>query len=374
MESIGQLAAGVAHDFNNMLTVIQGHSGMMLDRTNLPPEPLACVQAIYFAAERAAGLTRQLLMFSRKNVMTPKPLDLREVVSDLSKMLKRMLGETVTLEFNPPPELPLVQADAGMVEQVMMNLAVNARDAMPGGGTVTICTDAVELNGAYAQTHPEARLGAFVCLRVSDTGCGMDSATKARIFEPFFTTKEVGKGTGLGLATVYGIVKQHEGWIEVSSEVAKGTTFNVFFPASSEPVKAAKLEPSLAAPVRGGRETILLVEDEQVLREMAHLILQDCGYQVLDAGCGAEALQVWELNSGRIDLVLSDVVMPGGMSGRELAERLLASRPQLRIIFTSGYNVEETNTDFFRQDGAAFLQKPYTRADLAKAVRECLDK
>jgi signal transduction histidine kinase/CheY-like chemotaxis protein/HAMP domain-containing protein len=374
MESIGQLAAGVAHDFNNMLTVIQGHSGMMLARTNLPPEPLACVQAIYFAAERAAGLTRQLLMFSRKNVMTPKPLDLREVVSDLSKMLKRMLGETVTLEFNPPPELPLVLADAGMVEQVMMNLAVNARDAMPGGGTVTISTDTVELNDAYAQTHPEARLGAFVCLRVSDTGCGMDSATKARIFEPFFTTKEVGKGTGLGLATVYGIVKQHEGWIEVSSEVGKGTTFNVFFPASSDPVKAATSQPSLVAPVRGGRETILLVEDEQVLREMAHLILQDCGYQVLDAGCGAEALQVWELNSGRIDLVLSDVVMPGGMSGRELAERLLASRPKLRIIFTSGYNVEETNTDFFRRDGAAFLQKPYTRADLAKAVRECLDK
>ena len=373
MESIGQLAAGVAHDFNNMLTVIQGHSGMMLARTNLPPELLDCAQAIFFAAERAAGLTRQLLMFSRKNVMKPKPLDLRKVVSDLSKMLKRLLGETVTLEFNPPPELPLVQADTGMVEQVIMNLVVNARDAMPKGGTLTISADPVELNDAYVQTHPEARLGAFVCLRVCDSGCGMDPATKARIFEPFFTTKDIGKGTGLGLATVYGIVKQHEGWIEVSSEVGQGSTFNVFFPASSEPVKAPPPEPSLAAPVRGGHETILVVEDEPVLRDMAHLILQDCGYHVLEAGSGAEALQVWERNSGSIDLVLSDVVMPGGMSGRELAERLLASRPQLRIIFTSGYNVEETNTDFFRRDGAAFLPKPYTRGDLAKAVRECLD-
>ena len=195
---------------------------MMLAKPTLPPELLDCAQAIYFAAERAAGLTRQLLMFSRKNVMQPKPLDLREVVSNLSKMLKRVLGEPVTLEFNPPPELPLVQADTGMIEQVIMNLAVNARDAMPKGGTLTISTNPVEMNDAYVQTHPEARLGAFVCLRVSDTGCGMDAATMARIFEPFFTTKEVGKGTGLGLATVYGIVKQHEGWIEVSSEVGQG--------------------------------------------------------------------------------------------------------------------------------------------------------
>jgi signal transduction histidine kinase/CheY-like chemotaxis protein/HAMP domain-containing protein len=374
MESIGQLAAGVAHDFNNMLTVIQGHSGMMLARTNLPSELLNCAQAIYFAAERAAGLTRQLLMFSRKNVMKPEPRDLRKVVSDLSKMLKRLLGETVTLEFNPPPELPLVQADTGMVEQVIMNLAVNARDAMPKGGTLTISTEPVELNDAYAQTHPEARLGAFVCLRVSDTGCGMDSATMARIFEPFFTTKEIGKGTGLGLATVYGIVKQHEGWIEVSSEVGKGSTFNVFFPASSQPVTAPPPEPSLAVPVRGGHETILVVEDEPVLRDMTHLILQDCGYQVLEAGSGAEALQVWDRNPGRIDVVLTDVVMPGGMSGGELAATLMASHPRLGVIFASGYNVEETNTDFFRRGGAVFLQKPYTRTDLAKAVRKCLDK
>ena len=374
MESIGQLAAGVAHDFNNMLTVIQGHAGMLLAKTDLPAAQLDCAQAIYFAAERAAGLTRQLLMFSRKNVMLPKPLDLRAVVGNLSKMLKRVLGETVTLEFNPPPELPLVQADTGMIEQVIMNLVVNARDAMAEGGTLTISTNPVEMNDDYVQTHAEARLGTFVCLRVSDTGCGMDAATMARIFEPFFTTKEVGKGTGLGLATVYGIVKQHEGWIEVSSEIGKGSIFKVFLPANSEPVKAPPPKSALATPVRGGQETILVVEDEPVLRDMAHLILQDCGYRVLEAGCGAEALQVWEGNPGAIDLVLTDMVMPGGMSGRDLVVRLMASHPQLKIIFTSGYNVEESNTDFFRRGGAVFLQKPYSRVDLAQAVRESLDK
>ena len=374
MESIGQLAAGVAHDFNNMLTVIQGHSGMMLSKPTLPPELLDCAQAIYFAAERAAGLTRQLLMFSRRNVMQPKPLDLRAVVGNLSKMLKRVLGEPVTLEFNPPAELPLVQADTGMIEQVILNLVVNARDAMPKGGTLTISTNPVELNDAYVQTHPEARLGAFVCLRVTDTGCGMDATTIARIFEPFFTTKEVGKGTGLGLATVYGIVKQHEGWIEVSSEVGKGSTFNVFFPASSTPVKAASPESPVVAVVQGGRETILVVEDELVLRDMAHLILQDCGYHVLEAGSGADALRVWEQHRDSIDLVLTDVVMPGGMSGKELAVKLRGSHPRLKIIFTSGYNVEDANTDFFRRGGATFLQKPYTRVDLAKAVREVLDE
>ena len=374
MESIGQLAAGVAHDFNNMLTVIQGHSGMMLSKSTLPPELSDCAQAIYRAADRAARLTRQLLMFSRKNVMQPEPVDLREAVNDLSKMLRRVLGETITLEFNPPAELPLVQADIGMIEQVIMNLVVNARDAMAEGGTLTISAHAVEMDEAYVQTHPEARVGAFVCLRVSDTGCGMDAATMGRIFEPFFTTKEAGKGTGLGLATVYGIVKQHEGWIEVSSEVGKGSIFNVFLPATTEPLKAPPPESPVAAPVEGGQETILVVEDEPVLRDMAHLILQDCGYRVLEAGSGAEALEVWERHSQAIDLVLTDVVMPGGMSGRELAARLLASHPIPKLVFTSGYNMEESNTDFFRRSGGVFLQKPYTRADLVKIVREALDQ
>jgi signal transduction histidine kinase/ActR/RegA family two-component response regulator len=374
MESVGQLAAGVAHDFNNMLTIIQGHAGLLLARPGLRPEIKDSVQPIFFAAERAASLTRQLLMFSRKNVIQPKLIDLREVVANMSKMLQRLLGETVTLEFEPPAEIPLVQADTGMVEQVIMNLAVNARDAMPKGGTLAISTIAALVDEAYAQTHPDARTGSFVCLQAQDTGVGMDAATMNRVFEPFFTTKEVGKGTGLGLATVYGIVKQHDGWIEVASEVGLGTVFNVFFPASTEPVEAKAPEALATEEVRRGKETILVVEDERVLRDMAHLILEDCGYKVLVAGTGVEALEVWNQHPGAIDLLLTDMVMPEGLSGMELAEKLLASEPRLKIIFASGYSMDDLDTDFIREGYATFLQKPYTHVSLAKAVRDCLDK
>ena len=373
MESVGQLAAGVAHDFNNMLTVIQGHAGMLLARPATSPALLDSAQAIYFAAERAASLTRQLLMFTRKNVMQPKLLDLREVVANMSKMLQRLLGETVTLAFHPPPQIRLLQGDTGMIEQVIMNLAVNARDAMPKGGTLTVSASVIEITDAYLSTHPEARAGAFVCLRVSDTGCGMDSATMSRIFEPFFTTKEVGKGTGLGLATVYGIVKQHDGWVEVTSEVGIGTTFNVFFPASNAP---AEVKPAAAAPaseVPGGKETILVVEDEPVLREMAHTILENCGYRILEAGSGVEALNVWERHQQSIDLVVTDMVMPEGISGMDLAQRLRIAKPNLKIVFASGYSMDDMDTDFIRNGQAAFLQKPYTHITLAKAVRDCLD-
>jgi signal transduction histidine kinase/ActR/RegA family two-component response regulator/HAMP domain-containing protein len=374
MESVGQLAAGVAHDFNNMLTIIQGHSGMLIAKPSLPAELSDSVQAVYFAAERAANLTRQLLMFSRKNVMQPKPLDLREVVAHLSRMLERLLGETVRLELHAPAFIPLLQGDTGMIEQVLMNLAVNARDAMPRGGKLIISTTAVEVSDAYAATQPEARPGPFVCLRVSDTGCGMDDATMRRIFEPFFTTKEVGKGTGLGLATVYGIVKQHGGWVEVASEIGVGTTFNVFFPASSEPVLAQTTQAAPTEEIRGGEETILVVEDEPVLRDMANIILRDCGYNVLEAATGTEALRVWEQHQGEIHLLLTDMVMPEGMSGMELAQRLLAARPDLKIIFASGYSMDDLDTDFIRDGHAAFLQKPYTHVTLSKAVRDCLDK
>jgi len=374
MESVGQLAAGVAHDFNNMLTIIQGHSGMLLAKSAQKPELLESSQAIYFAAERAANLTRQLLMFSRKNVMQPKLLDLREVVAHLSKMLQRLLGETIRLEFQPPLEIPLVQADAGMLEQVIMNLAVNARDAMPRGGRLSIATSAAELDSNYVQSHPEARAGSFVCLQVTDTGCGMDAATMARIFEPFFTTKEVGKGTGLGLATVYGIVKQHEGWIEVTSEVGKGTSFSVFLPASTKPVEAKAVEDTPIVQAPRGKETILIVEDESVLRDMAQVILRDCGYEILEAGSGREALNVWERHRDRIDLVLTDMVMPEGISGMDLAQRLLEAKPRLKIIFASGYSMDDIDLGFVRKGRAAFLQKPYTHITLAKAVRDCLDK
>ena len=277
MESIGQLAAGVAHDFNNMLTIIQGHSSALLAKPSLPPEMVDPVQAVFFAAERAAGLTRQLLMFSRKNIMQPRPLDLRETVGNMTKLLGRLLGENVTLQFQAPAALPSVSGDTGMIEQVVMNLAVNARDAMPSGGTLTIAIEPVTVDAAYTEMRPDARPGNFLRLRVADTGIGMDTATLGRIFEPFFTTKEVGKGTGLGLATVYGIVKQHEGWIEVNSVPGKGSTFDVFFPADEQPVAPEKKEIAANAPVAGGAETILLVEDEAILREMARDILKDCG-------------------------------------------------------------------------------------------------
>jgi signal transduction histidine kinase len=373
MESVGQLAAGVAHDFNNMLTIIQGHAGMMA-KPNLPQELLDSAQAISYAAERAASLTRQLLMFSRKNVMQPKPLDVRDVMSNMGKMLPRLLGETITLEFNPPAEIPLVQADVGMIEQVVMNLVVNARDAMPQGGRVTISTDAVQINQTYLLAHPEARIGNFVCLCVTDTGCGMDAATRDHIFEPFFTTKEVGKGTGLGLATVYGIVKQHDGWIEVESEPGLGSAFAIFLPATSAPVKARTPDTAMKTKVPGGTETILVVEDEPVLRQMAETILQGCGYKTLQASSGQEALNLWNQHRSSIDLLLTDVVMPEGVSGTDLAVKLIATKPRLKVLFASGYSMDNIDTGFLRKEHANFVQKPYTHASLAKAVRECLDK
>jgi signal transduction histidine kinase/ActR/RegA family two-component response regulator/HAMP domain-containing protein len=374
MESIGQLAAGVAHDFNNMLTIIQGHSSALLAKPSLPPEMLAPVQAVFFAAERAASLTRQLLMFSRKNIMQSKPLDLREIVGNMTKLLGRLLGETITLEFQAPAESPSVQGDPGMIEQVVMNLAVNARDAMPRGGTLAIGIEPVAIDADYAKMRPEARAGDFLRLRVADTGTGMNSATLSRIFEPFFTTKEVGKGTGLGLATVYGIVRQHEGWIEVNSEPGKGATFDVFFPASEETTAPGKTEAAASAPVTGGTETILIVEDEAILREMARDILKDCGYHLLEASTGKAALEVWRAHAGKIDLLLTDMVMPEGISGVDLAERMLADRPDLKILFTSGYTSDEIHAELLTRSQARFLQKPYSHTTLARAIRDCLDR
>ena len=375
MESIGLLAAGVAHDFNNMLTIIQGHSSALLAKPSLPSEVVDSVQAVYFAAERAAGLTRQLLMFSRKNVMQTRPLDLREVVGNMTQMVRRLIGENITLEYQVPEELSSVQADAGMIEQVVMNLAVNARDAMPQGGTLGIGLMTVQVETAHVETHPEARLGCFARLRVSDTGTGMDSATLSHIYEPFFTTKEVGKGTGLGLATVYGIVQQHDGWIEVSSELNKGTAFDVFFPTTEQMVAIEKKQEStLGKPVGGGNETILIVEDEPILREMSRDILKDYGYRLIEASTGKEALEVWRGRAKEIDMVLTDMMMPEGISGVDLAERMLADRPDLKIIFTSGYTSTQINAELLSRSQARFLQKPYSHITLARAVRDCLDR
>jgi CheY-like chemotaxis protein len=307
--------------------------------------------------------------------MRPELLDLHEIVVNMSKMLQRLLGETIALEFQPPVENSFVEGDGGMIEQVVMNLSVNARDAMPRGGRLTIGVETVNLDTAYTETHPQARTGRFVRLRVSDTGTGMDPGTLGRIFEPFFTTKEVGKGTGLGLATVYGIVKQHEGWVEATSEPGIGTMFDVFFPATDKVPSAAKEEKNLTAPVvTGGTETVMIVEDEPILREMARDILEECGYQIIEASSGKEALEVWKRHASKIDLLLTDMVMPGGISGVDLAERLQASQPQLRIVFTSGYAANEVNREVLDKTHARFLPKPYTHDELAQTVRECLDK
>jgi nitrogen-specific signal transduction histidine kinase/CheY-like chemotaxis protein len=373
MESVGQLAAGVAHDFNNMLTVIQGHAGMLMTRPTLPPELRESVQAVSFASERAASLTRQLLLFSRKSVMQPKLLDLREIIGNLTKMLKRLLGESITLEFSPPPEIPFVRGDAGMIEQIIMNLAVNARDAMASRGKLTIDIQVSTIDAGYVQAHPSARTGQFVCLRVSDTGHGMDAQTMNHIFEPFFTTKEAGKGTGLGLATVYGIVKQHEGWIEVFSEVGRGTAFIVFFPSSGETAKAARDIGPSATQVRGGNETILMVEDEPAVLGLGRMILQDCGYRVLEAASGVQAIEIFQAQTEAVHLLLTDMIMPEGLSGIELAQELRARKPALKVIFTSGYSVDELGDNFIGKFGAGFLQKPYTRFTLANAVRARLD-
>jgi len=372
MESIGQLAAGVAHDFNNMLTVIQGHAGMLLARPSLPDETRAAAQAIAYAAERAAGFTRQLLMFSRKNIMQPKLLDLRQVISQMAKLLQRLVGETVELRLDCGEAMPFVLADIGMIEQILMNLVVNARDAMPKGGTVTIGVRPVEVGEEYTRTRADASPGSYARLYVEDTGTGMDPATVKRIFEPFFTTKEVGKGTGLGLATVYGIVKQHQGWIDVTSQLGTGSRFDIYLPASDQPAPEAKADRDAALLARPGNETIPVVEDEPTLRELASGILERSGYRVILAGSGPEALRVWEKHQDQIDLVLTDMVMPEGMSGMDLAQQLRAARPGLKVIVASGYSMEESETVFFSK-GVQYLQKPYTHVTLTKAIRESLE-
>jgi signal transduction histidine kinase/ActR/RegA family two-component response regulator len=374
MESVGQLAAGVAHDFNNMLTIIQGHSGALLAKPTLPRDMLDPLQAVYFAAERAAGLTRQLLMFSHKNVIQSKLLDLREVIGNMTKMLEDLLGETIKLEFFPPSELPLIEGDTGMIGQIIMNLSVNARDAMPNGGKLVISVNTVTIDDDYVKSHADARAGRFVRLRVTDTGIGMDPVTLPRIFEPFFTTKDVGKGTGLGLATAYGIIKQHEGWIEVNSEPNKGATFDVYFPAREKTPAPQKEKIVSPKSTPGGTETILVVEDEPVLREMACNILKDCGYRIFEAASGREALNQWLQRANKIDLLLTDIVMPEGVSGVNLAEQLLANHPRLKIIFTSGYTANEVSPELLVKTKARYLQKPYTHAELVKIVRDCLDK
>ncbi|MBM3841022.1 MAG: PAS domain S-box protein [Verrucomicrobia bacterium] len=369
LESIGQLAAGVAHDFNNLLTIIQGYTSLLQNSPDPQADLREALAQIGNAAQRGADLTRQLLTFSRRQPMRPVLLDLNEVVRNVGKVLQRVLGEHMTLQCHECPALPLIEADLGMVEQVIMNLAVNARDAMPQGGTLTLATEAIEIDAAYVSTHPEAATGPHVALTVSDTGIGMDAATLGRIFEPFFTKKEVGKGTGLGLATVYGVVKQHQGWIEVTSAVGRGSTFKVLLPATRKQAGERGTEKPTKTGFEGNGETILVVEDEPALRSLARRVLQNYGYSVLDAGSGREALDVWEKNASEIHLLLTDMVMPGGMTGRELARRLRIRDPLLKVIYTSGYSPEAVAEGLELIEGVNFLAKPYRPGALAKIVQ-----
>jgi len=372
LESVGQLAAGVAHDFNNILTVIQGYADCLLMRCQDRPADLDPLKQISEAARRAAKLTRQLLTFSRKQVIQTKVIDLNAVLRHLDSMLSRLLGEDIALVTNCGTGLPSVEADPGMIEQVVMNLAVNARDAMPKGGQLRVTTSQVEVGAAHAARQVGAKPGRFVCLEVTDTGCGMSPETLNRIFEPFFSTKEVGRGTGLGLATVYGIVEQHGGWLEVASRVGVGTTFKAFFPVVSKTAQTLEDTSLCTRGVTGGKETILLVEDEPDLRELVREILQSYSYKVVSAANGVEALRLWDQNDGRFDLLLTDLVMPEGMNGRELVIQLRQRQPDLKVIYTSGYNAAMAETERNHRDGL-FLAKPYRPPALAKLVRDCLD-
>ncbi|OGK79182.1 MAG: hypothetical protein A2X52_00900 [Candidatus Rokubacteria bacterium GWC2_70_16] len=374
MEAVGQLAGGVAHDFNNLLMVIQGDSDLILRRLPEGHTLRRNAEGIREAAQQAATLTRQLLAFSRKQVLTPRVLDLNSIVAGMHPMLQRLLGETIHLVTVPKPDLGCVKADPGQIEQVIMNLAVNARDAMPDGGRLTIETGTLDLDEVTARQHGEAAPGQYALLAVTDTGSGMDATTRARIFEPFFTTKESGKGTGLGLSTVYGIVKQSGGHIWVYSEPGRGTTFKICLPVVPE-----EMEPEAgqgvdipAETTARGAETILLVEDATRVREVVREILEMSGYVVLEAKLGAEAVQISQRHPGRIHLLVTDVVMPQ-MSGRELAQRLTISRPDMGVLFISGYTDDAIVRHGVLEAGVAFLSKPFTPDALTAKVREVLD-
>jgi PAS domain S-box-containing protein len=372
MEAVGRLAGGIAHDFNNLLMVISGYSEFLLDRLGPDPALRGPAQEIAGASQRASSLTRQLLAFSRKQMLAPKILDLNGVVTENLKMLTRVIGEDIDLVMVPASSLGAVRADAGQIDQVIMNLAVNARDAMPSGGKLTIETSNVSLDEEYARFHAPLRAGEYVMLSINDTGLGMDSETQSHIFEPFFTTKGP-KGTGLGLSTVYGIVKQSGGYIWVYSEPGKGSTFKIYLPRVAERVEPAQVvvpeEPAFTEP---GTETILLAEDEANLRYLARQFLEKQGYRVIEAADGAVAMQIAVAHEGVIHLLLTDVIMPG-MNGRELAQRISEIRPNTKVLYMSGYTENVIGHNGTLDADVRLLQKPFTLRDLKSKVREVLD-
>jgi len=372
MEAVGQLAGGVAHDFNNLLTVITGYTQLAMSRIDEEHPLHQDFEQVLKAAFRAAALTRQLLTFSRKQILQPVVLDLNAVVSELEKMLRRLIGEDVLLKTALSPGLGHIEADAGQIEQVIMNLAVNARDAMPHGGKLTIETANIFLGEDYARRHIGVKAGAYVMLAVSDTGVGMDANTQARMFEPFFTTKEPGKGTGLGLSTVYGIVKQSGGSIWVYSEVGQGTTFKAYFPLTSKDSHGYTLSSDGDA-VLNGSETLLLVEDDEMVRTLTRQVLETYGYRVLEASCGGAAIDVCQRHKKRIDLLITDVVMPE-MSGRDLVTRVSELRPGMKVLFMSGYTDAAVVHHGVLDPKTPFLQKPFAPEALARNVRRLLDQ
>jgi two-component system cell cycle sensor histidine kinase/response regulator CckA len=371
VEAIGRLAGGIAHDFNNLLTIINGYTELLLAR--LPPQDRTSrdINEIRKAGMRAASLTRQLLAFSRKQILEPKVLDMNAIVVELEKMLRRLIGEDVRLTIAQAPGLRRIKADPGQIEQVIMNLVVNARDAMPQGGNLTLETANVDLDEAYAARHVGVRSGAYIMLAVSDTGSGIDKESMSHIFEPFYTTKGPGKGTGLGLSTVYGIVKQSGGNVWAYSEPGRGTTFKIYLPQAEGTVDRQPRDGQHAGIARGS-ETLLLVEDQKELRELVREMLQMNGYTVVEAGDGLEALEICQKHEGRIDLMLSDVVMPQ-MGGRELAQRLATIRPEMKVLYMSGYTSNAIVHHGILDPGTALLQKPFTPDSLARKVREVLD-
>lgn len=376
MEAIGTLAGGLAHDFNNLLTAILGNTQLAL-RQLAPDDPLQLrLIDVEKAGNRAAVLTRQLLAFSRRQHLERRIINLNDTIAEIMKLLQRIIGEDVEVRVKAAPTLCPVFADPAQIEQVIMNLGVNARDAMPQGGQLTIETSNVELDESYRRKYPYIQCGKYVEIRVSDTGSGMDKETQAHIFEPFFTTKEVGRGTGLGLSMVYGIVKQHGGHINVYSEVGHGTTFKVFLPIADKAVE--KETQAVQLPLLGGTETILVAEDEETLRNLARDVLEGMGYTVLLAKNGEDAVEMYEQNRARIDMLLLDVVMPR-MGGWEAYERIRALGGDVPLIFMTGYSSETVQSRFVKQNksmeelGAVVLQKPYNVEGLGRKIREVLD-
>ena len=371
MEAVGRLAGGVAHDFNNMLTVISGYNRMILDELS-PMDPLrGYAEEILKAADRAGALTNQLLAFSRRQIIQPRVMSVNTVVGQTEKMLRRLLGEDIQLSFDLKPEVGNIRADPNQIAQAIVNLAVNARDAMPTGGHISVETANVHLDENYVRTHLGVHPGDFVMIAMSDSGHGMDAATRQRIFEPFFTTKQQGKGTGLGLATVYGMVKQAGGDIWVYSELGKGTTFKLYFPQVREAVSDASAG-EVTAQTLGG-ETVLVVEDESAVRDLTVKMLKQLGYAVLAAASGHEALEMSKAHSNHLALLVTDVVMPG-MSGRQVADELLVSRPNLKVLYLSGYTENTVIHHGVLDSGVDFLPKPFSREALGRKVREILSR